>query len=84
MKTLHIIRNMKDYFALDLIKAGDDKESSVLLMQDAVYEEFPAGRIKIFACEEDLNARQIESRYHKVSFDEISRMVADYDRTIVW
>ena len=85
MKTLHIIKNMKDGFASELIKAlMEGAESSVLLMQDAVYEESLPDFNKILACEEDTGARQIESRHQKVSFDEIARMVTEYDRTIVW
>ncbi|MHB8483095.1 MAG: hypothetical protein ACYDBV_10275 [Nitrospiria bacterium] len=85
MKTLHIIKNIKDDFAHDLIKAlREGEESSILLMQDAVYVESLPGLNKVFACEEDAGARQIENRYPKVSFDEIARMVTEYDRTIVW
>lgn len=85
MKTLHILRNINDQFACTMIEAGmDASESAVLLMQDAVYDELSFDSIKIFACEEDTKARQIESRYQKVSFDEIARMVVAYDRTIVW
>lgn len=85
MKTLHIIRNVKDELARTMMDSDlEGKGSAVVLMHDAVYEEFPSGSMKIYVCEEDLQSRQIERPYQKVSHDEIVRLVLEYDRAIVW
>ncbi|MBI1819446.1 MAG: hypothetical protein HYR81_03875 [Nitrospirae bacterium] len=85
MKTLHIIRNINDELARTMMdSAPERKGNAIVLMHDAVYEEFQAGSMKIYACEEDLQSRQIERPYQKVSHDEIARLVLEYDRAIVW
>ena len=67
------------------IRNSSNGEDALLLMQDGVYGEFQFGSVKIYACQEDLLARNIdEKRYQPISYQEIAGMIIEYDRTIVW
>ena len=84
MKSLHIIRSADDHLASRVIGRCTAGEDAVLLVQDGVYGAFPGGTIKLFACREDLAAREIAKDCQVVSYDEIAKLVLEYDRTIVW
>ena len=85
MKTFHLIRNLNDLLAREVVTgAPAESEDAVLLLHDAVFETFPKSEAKVFACREDLSARGIESPHAGLSHEEIARMITEYDRTIVW
>ncbi|MBI1824292.1 MAG: hypothetical protein HY200_11135 [Nitrospirae bacterium] len=84
MKTLHIIRTINDPLVRSVIEASREEDIAVLLMQDAVYGDYQIGTVPLFACREDLAARQIEKRVRSLSYDEVAELVAEYERTIVW
>ncbi len=85
MKTLHIIRNLNDQLSGTTIHSfPEGEDTAVLLMQDAVYGEYQFDSVKVYVCQEDLLARQIDKSYPPVSYDQIARMVTEYDRVIVW
>ena len=85
MKTLHIIRNLNDKQSLATIRSlPNDDGKAILLTQDAVFEEIQFDTENVFICKEDSFAREIETRYQQISYDEIVRLVIEYDRTIVW
>jgi len=84
MKSLHIIRNIEDQLACSAIRSSSNAEDALLLMQDGVYGEFQLDSVKIYACQEDLLARNIKKEYQPVSYQEIAKMIIEYDRTIVW
>jgi sulfur relay protein TusB/DsrH len=81
MKTLHILRKTNDPIAIEAIRS--DPEAALLLIQDAVLAKgsFPA---KTYACREDLVARGIGERYRIVDYDDIARLITEYDRVITW
>jgi sulfur relay protein TusB/DsrH len=85
MKTLHIIRNLNDRLSQATIRSFSEcGEEAVLLMQDAVYDEIRLESVKVYVCQEDLFARQIKKEFQQVSYDDIARLVTEFDRTIVW
>jgi len=84
MKTLHIIRNMNDHFAKKIAGSGKKEKVAVLLIQDAVYEEMESDRMTVYACGDDCIARNVKNRYPVLSYQEIAKLVTEYDRTIVW
>lgn len=85
MKTFYFIRKLKDRLAAEVISGGPEKGTdAILLMHDAVYEKWAPEGVRIFACREDVAARGIETPYPAASYEEIARMIVEYDRTIVW
>ena len=82
MKTLHMLRKTNDPFAMEAIRSQEDPVA-LLLIQDGVLArgKFPE---KTYACEEDLTARGVKSPYHSIDYDGIVRLIAEYDRVIVW
>lgn len=84
MKTLHIIRRVDDRVAWEVIR-GDSHEGevSVLLVQDGVYME-DAPMAKVYASSEDVQARGVFTSHSLVTSQQISRLVAEHERTVVW
>lgn len=84
MKTLHVIRDPKDTMSLEV--AGFEKGLNgvgVLLIQDGVLSKIGLP-VEIYACEEDVRARGIETGYKLVDYDRICGLILEYERAIVW
>ncbi|NKE71380.1 DsrH/TusB family sulfur relay protein [Candidatus Manganitrophus noduliformans] len=81
MKTLHILRKTSEPIALEAIQS--DPRAAVLLIQDAVLTKgvFP---VETYACREDLDARGIDRSFRPVDYNDIARLIVEYDRVITW
>lgn len=56
---------------------------AVLLLQDGVLTKGNFGN-ETYACQEDLDARGINSPHRAVDYDAIARLIAEHDRVITW
>ncbi len=84
MKTLHIIRSPKDILSLEAVDF--EKESNkvgILLIQDGVLSRIDL-TVEIYACEEDVRARSVETGYKLIDYDGICGLILEYERAIVW
>lgn len=85
MRILHIVRDVEDGRALDVAQKQHRRGHAVtlLLLHDAVL-----GNIKlagqVLACETDALARRRQDRYETVDYEDIVKMIFDYDRVISW
>ena len=84
MRSLHLIRKTVDPLAQEAI-AFEARSGSVavLLIQDGVLNRNPFPG-EVFVSEEDLEARAQLSPHRKRGYEEIARLVVEYDRTVVW
>ena len=84
MKSLHIVRKADDRLAMEAIQNEErQRPVALLLLQDGVLAKgrFPD---ETYACQEDLTARGIESRYKPIDYDAIAQLIAEYDRVVTW
>jgi len=84
MRSLHLIRKTSDPLAEEAIAyEAQDGPVAILLIQDGVLNRhrFPG---QVFVNQEDLEARAQASPHRKVTYEEIARMIVEYDRTVVW
>jgi sulfur transfer complex TusBCD TusB component (DsrH family) len=83
-KTLHILRNLHDASAWELITVQRQLQPvAVLLMHDAVLAP-PALEGPMYACETDVLARGISSSLPLLTYEEIVDMVFACERVMVW
>jgi sulfur transfer complex TusBCD TusB component (DsrH family) len=83
-KTLHILRNLKDESAWELITIQRQLQPvAVLLMHDAVLAPPPL-EVPMYACEADVLARGISSSLPLLTYDQIIEMVFACERVMVW
>ncbi len=85
MKILHIIREKKDRWPLELAAsqrtAGHDV--ALLLLHDAVLASAPSD-FKTFACHDDVIARAARPEAELVDYDAIVRLLFEYDTVSCW
>jgi sulfur transfer complex TusBCD TusB component (DsrH family) len=83
-RVLHIVRRRVDDLAWDVIAAQNgDAAVDVVLVQDGVFAEPPAGMAVVLS-DEDVGARGIETPHRRVGYDEIAGMVVDAATVTVW
>ncbi|MCL5264989.1 MAG: hypothetical protein M1343_07350 [Chloroflexi bacterium] len=85
MKVLHIIRELKDNWPLELAKMqqGKGNEVAVLLLHDAVLSRPPKG-FKVFASRDDVRARGVESEAAQVDYEAIVELIFTNDSVSCW
>ena len=84
MKTLHIIRNINDKLAQEMIHHDSDKGSvSVLLIQDGVFSSLQWSG-DIYASVNDVEARGLNTSYKLVDYSSICQLIIDHEKVIVW
>ena len=84
MKTLHIIRNIDDKLAQEMIHHDSAKEDvAVLLIQDGVLSNLQVTG-DIYASVNDVEARGLNTTYRLVDYSSICQLIIDHDRVIVW
>lgn len=84
MRILHLIREMDDQRAIATLKAqSEEHEVSVVLLHDAVLgaSEMPGA---IYACADDVRARNGNFSGELVDFDAIVRLIFEHDKVISW
>ncbi len=85
MKILHVIRTLHDRLPVELAcHQQGTHEVGVLLVQDGVYADPAAGQVSVYALRADLEARGLAARPMAVDYDGAIRLMAEYDRVIVW
>ena len=84
MKTLHIIRNIDNKLAQEVINhEGAKGDVTVLLIQDGVFSSLQwAG--DIYASVNDVEARGLNTSYKLVDYSSICQLIIDHDKVIVW
>ncbi len=86
MKILHVIRKTNDVYAFDMVqrqRQAAENEVAVLLLQDAVLTP-PADEAGLFVCRDDATARGVKPRGEMVGYDDIVRMLLEYDSVVSW
>ncbi|HEX9756453.1 MAG TPA: hypothetical protein VGB26_01480 [Nitrospiria bacterium] len=84
MKTLHVVRTLKERIPFDLaIQFKEYHRNAILLIQEGVYYKGPFPQ-DCFISATDLTARGIASSLPTLTDDEICKMIVEYDRTIIW
>lgn len=83
-RALHVVRRRADDMAWAVI-AEQNRESpvDVLLVQDGVFAEPPAG-VSVCANDEDVAARGLDTPHRRVGYDEIAGMVVNAATVRVW
>ena len=84
MTSLHIIRRSDDRFAADAVRFEEARgRVAVLLIQDGVSLDVP-DLAPTYVSEPDLRARGIRSRHKTTGYEEMARLLSEYDRVVVW
>lgn len=85
MRILHIVREVEDSRALDVAQKQQESGhvATLLLLHDAVLSDVQFEG-QLLACEADALARSKEERYKTIDYDEIVKMIFDYDKVISW
>ena len=84
MKTLHIIRNIDNELAQEVINYESDMRGvTVLLIQDGVFSSLQ-GAGDIYASVNDVEARGLNTSYKLVDYSSICQLIIDHDKVIVW
>ncbi len=86
MKILHVIRKTNDHYAFDVIqrqRQAGENEVAVLLLQDAVLTP-PDDEAGLFVCGDDAAARGVAPRGERVGYDDIVKMLLEYDSVVSW
>ncbi len=83
MGMLHIIRRSNDPLALEA--AGQSgRDGAVLLVQDGVRAAVPGTAGKIYAAADDLEARGVRTEYPSVTAAQMSELILQHERVVVW
>jgi sulfur transfer complex TusBCD TusB component (DsrH family) len=81
---LHILRNLKDESAWQIIQAQRPAQSvSVLLMHDAVLAPPPL-EVPMYACEADVQARGLTSPLPLLTYEQVVELIFACARVMVW
>jgi sulfur transfer complex TusBCD TusB component (DsrH family) len=81
---LHILRQLKDESAWQIIQAQRPSQSvTVLLMHDAVLAPPPL-EVPMYACDADVHARGITSALPLLTYDQIVELIFACERVMVW
>jgi sulfur transfer complex TusBCD TusB component (DsrH family) len=81
---LHILRNLKDESAWQIIEAQRlSRPVAVLLMHDAVLAPPPLD-VPLYACAADVQARGIGSALPQLTYDQIVELIFASERVMVW
>lgn len=84
MKILHVIREIDDMRAFETARAHSvEHQVTLVLLQDAVLSRFP-WQGEVYACREDLEARDLKTEAREVEYREIVGMIFGHDRVIMW
>jgi len=84
MKTLHIIRDIENKLAQEVIDHESDKrEVTVLLIQDGVLSKLQVAG-DIFASVDDVEARGLNTPYKLIDYSSICQFIIEHDKVIVW
>lgn len=85
LKILHLVRNLEDARALITVEEQQRQghETTVILLHDAVLspQAWPG---RVFACQDDVKARQERCRYPGIDYDGIIQAIFDHERVISW
>ena len=84
MKTLHIIRNIDNKLAQEVISHECAKGYvSVLLIQDGVLSSLHKPG-DVYASVNDAEARGLNTSYKLVDYSSICQLILDHDKVVVW
>jgi len=86
VKILHVIKTLDDRYAYEMASRQREEEGhsvGILLLQDAVLTP-PVDASGLFACREDVEARGGPCPGRAVGYEEIVRMLLEYDTVICW
>lgn len=84
MRILHIVKQIEDERAITMAKAHSRAHQvSVLLLHDAVLtvRDIPGA---VYACADDVRARNVDVSRELVDYDTIVRLVFEHDKVISW
>ncbi len=86
MKILHIIKKIDDTYAWQTAAQQQKKEENqviILLIHDAVFNTVQDDT-EVFACQDDVMARGVETKASLVDYEEIVKMLLDADSVVSW
>lgn len=87
MKILHLMRQLHDQSALDIISrqaADPHHEVAVLLLHDAVYVPPSLAGAELYACKDDVMARGLETSGKLLDYTEMIDLIFAAERVVVW
>jgi sulfur transfer complex TusBCD TusB component (DsrH family) len=86
MKRLHILRKIQNPDAENLIayqvSKGDEVE--VILLQDAVFQVNDVFNSSVWACKEDVEARNVTHHEAVLDYGEIIKKIMDAQSVVCW
>lgn len=86
VKILHIIKNIDDTYAWQTAVRQQKKGGNqviILLIHDAVFNTVQDDT-EVFACQDDVMARGVETKASLVDYEEIVKMLLDADSVVSW
>jgi sulfur relay protein TusB/DsrH len=84
MKILHIIKNLNDNQAINILKVhAKSDEVSLLLIQDGVLSKFDVD-VPVYVCKEDAEARGVNVDTKAVTYPEMVELITSHDKVISW
>lgn len=89
MKILYIAKEKNDLNYLlkfyDKSQTKTDNEITLLLIHDAVLIESNIfDDFKVFACNDDVKARGINTTFNTLDYKQVLKLIADNDKVICW
>lgn len=85
MRILHILRNPKDRTPLEIAEIQTREHYvGVLLLHDAVFLKEIPGNLEVYACLDDALARNISSNHTQLGYEEIVKLIFEYDKVVSW
>ncbi len=89
MKILFIVKEKKDLnFLLSMYEksqTGMVNKITILLIHDAVLaESIPNNDFRLFACNDDVEARGVNTLFNTLDYVQMLKLIADCDKVICW
>lgn len=86
MKRIHILRKTQNPDAEKLIafQMAQSDEVDVILIQDAVFLKCDVFSSSVWACKEDVEARNIAHHRHTLNYGEIVKRIMDANSVACW
>ena len=84
-KILHIIKDLNDPAPIDIAKKqADSNEIGLLFIHDAVLGNLSSDFAKVYVLDADVRARNLNIEGEIIDYDEMIRLLFEYDKVVSW
>ena len=84
-KILHIIKDLNDPAPIDIAKKqADSNEIGLLFIHDAVLGDLSSDFAKVYVLDADVRARNLNIEGEIIDYDEMIRLLFEYDKVVSW